>query len=185
MPKRKKNFQDPPKMVRRVVLIGFRGAGKSTLGQELARRLSWRYFSTDRLIEAEAGMSIAEMVSRHGWTVFRDRETRVTEQLQTAREAVIDCGGGIVENERNMQFLLPDSFVVWVDAALPLLLQRIGSDPGRPLLSEKNPRTDLEKNYRRRLPLYRKYSHFYVDTTRATVQEVCETILERLKNHER
>ncbi len=175
----------PPWNIQRLVLIGYRGAGKTTIGRELARRLSWKYLSTDRMIEESAGMSIAEMVRRFGWPAFREQEARVARELQSARQVVIDCGGGIIEQEQNMHYLNAGAFTVWVDAELPLLLKRIASDPERPLLSESNPWEDLEKNYRRRLPLYRKYSHFYVDTTHATVEKICETILQRFNQHER
>ncbi|RMG69272.1 MAG: shikimate kinase [Calditrichaeota bacterium] len=168
--------------LRRIVLIGFRGAGKSTLAAALARRLHWPLYATDRLIEQRSGLPIAQIVARYGWPRFRALEREIVGSLPEAAPCIVDCGGGVVESAENLPRLQKNALVVWVDAPEPVLLERLAGQPsGRPLLSESDLRTDLQQNYRRRLPLYRALSHLRVDTAKQSVEACCETILKHLE----
>lgn len=166
--------------IKRIVLIGFRGSGKTTVAKELARKLGWEYISTDDLIERRIQTSLAEFVIREGWPSFRRQETAVIEELKSVSEVVIDCGGGVVGNPRNMEILVSGSLVVWVDAKLEDIHQRLERDANRPLLNQKDLREDIEFNYRRREPLYRRYSQLYVNTSEEELAVICGRIIEKL-----
>ena len=157
----------------RVVLIGFRGCGKTTLGRALADRLGWDYLSTDEQTEAASGRTIPEIVARDGWPVFRQWERQVIAGLRERMRAVIDCGGGVIEDARNMAALAPGSLIVWVDAAPEVILQRLRASGDRPLLNQDNLEKDIVENYRRREPLYRQYGEVRVDTSDAAVEGLC------------
>lgn len=158
------------------MLIGFRGGGKTTLGRALAQRLGWDYVSTDAQIEAASGNTIPEIVARDGWPAFRQWERQVIAGLQDRIGAVIDCGGGVIEDARNLAALAPRSLIVWVDAAPAVILRRLRTAGDRPLLNQDNLETDIAENYRRRAPLYRQYSDLRVDTSDAPVEELCGEI---------
>lgn len=170
----------PLSQLSRVVLIGFRGSGKTTVAKELSRQLGWEYISTDDLIEKRIQTTITDFVNREGWPSFRHQETAVIKKLQTVSEAVIDCGGGVVEDPRNMAYLEKNALVTWVDAALSDIILRLQNDNNRPLLNQPDLVQDIEYNYRRREPLYRRYSHLYANTSGEELAVICRRITEKL-----
>src|SRR5512141_909374 len=100
-----------------LILIGYRGTGKSTVGEILARRLGWDLKCLDGLIIARAGMSIPAIVENHGWDWFRDLESRVLADVVAADRQVLDCGGGIILRAENRKALKQSGKVVWLTAA--------------------------------------------------------------------
>jgi shikimate kinase len=166
--------------INRCVFIGFRGTGKSTIGKRLVKLLSWRYISTDELVEKAAGMTIGAFVGKKGWQEFRRMESEQIISLQDASDAVIDCGGGVVENQANMKILSLNSRVIWVDAKMLDIRNRLANHQDRPLLSETDLNSDLSANYRRRLPLYQKYAEFRVNSSEHSVEEICREILKQI-----
>lgn len=176
------SWETPLPPITRVVLIGFRGSGKTTIGKEISRMLNWVYISTDELIEAETGCSISEFVEKEGWPAFRRLETKIIKALGVKTNVVIDSGGGMVENPENMDVLAPDSLVVWVDAGIEDIFVRLQSESNRPLLNQANLRQDIEYNYRRREPLYRFYSRLYVNTSESVLADICRKISGKLSS---
>lgn len=166
----------------RIVLIGFRGSGKTTIAKEISRQLGWKYISTDDLIEEGIQTTISDFVNREGWPSFRQRETAVIKKLQVVSEAVIDCGGGVVEDPQNMAYLEKNALIVWVDAALSDIVMRLQNDSNRPLLNQPDLVQDIEYNYRRREPLYRRYSHLYVNTSEENLIVICRKIRGKLSS---
>ena len=166
--------------MKRVVLIGFRGVGKSTLAKTLAARLSVPLISTDAQIEAVTGMPISQFVAANGWPKFREIEQSVIAGLPENEPAVIDCGGGVIENPENMRHLDKHSLIVWVDCEMRLIYQRLSATGDRPLLNEADLQKDIESNYNRRLPLYRQYAQLKVDTTETAPELLAETIIRQL-----
>lgn len=168
---------------KRLVLIGFRGTGKSTLAAELASRLHLQCISTDACIEHRTGASIAAIVQTYGWQEFRRIETDVIRALPT-HNVIIDCGGGVVEREENMELLRHNSCIIWVDATIEDIIQRLvvkadaDENAHRPLLSgAATMADDLRLNYARRRALYERCHNVYINTSHESMNAVCEKIL--------
>jgi shikimate kinase len=163
-------------MLSRLILTGFMGAGKSTVGAILARDLGWRFVDLDVLVEASAGLSVAEIFRLHGETAFREHERRAVEQLHQQGEIVLALGGGAIENEATRSLLMqsPSNCLVFLEAPLPELLARCTVEGKvRPLLmTVESPET----RHHRRLPFYRS-AHITVLTTGLTPQGVADRVL--------
>ena len=167
----------------RLVLTGFMGAGKSTVGPLLAQDLGWQFVDLDSVIETACALSVAEIFRQHGESYFRQREKEAAEKMRHERSMVLALGGGTVEDPATLAPLLhsAETCVVFLDAPLPELLARIqvgdGGDKVRPLLSQQE---ELEARHRRRLPHYRA-AHLTVVTTGFGPEEVAKRILARVR----
>jgi shikimate kinase len=140
---------------RRLVLTGFMGSGKSTLGPLLATRLGWKFLDVDEVIEAEAGTTIAELFARHGEPAFRAREAQTIARLAATDALVLALGGGAIEHEATRSLLLntPGTLLIHLEVTLATTLRRCrGTEQTRPILADH---ANLEARYLRRLPLYR------------------------------
>jgi shikimate kinase len=140
---------------RRIVLTGFMGSGKSTVGPLVAARLGWSFRDVDDVIEAEAGCTIAELFTRHGEACFRDLEHATIARLATGDALVLALGGGAIERAETRELLLsaPGTLLVHLEVALETTLARcVGTERTRPILAD---RANLLSRYQRRLPLYR------------------------------
>lgn len=166
--------------IRRLVLIGYRGAGKTTVGKQLSEILGWKYISTDEMIIRKSGASIVSFVEKYGWKEFRNLEHEVIRQLEGETTCVIDCGGGVVEDGENMAMLGQQTLVVWIDAPLEIIKSRLSGDADRPPLSEADLISDLETHYQKRLELYQTYSDLRLDSSDRSVEEICREIISRL-----
>jgi shikimate kinase len=122
----------------RIYLIGFMGAGKSSVGECLARILSWRFVDLDRTIERETGRSVPAIFASLGEQVFRRLETETLVQASAAREAVIACGGGTPASRGNMELILATGLSIWLRAPLPVMLARCREGAHRPLLGDES-----------------------------------------------
>jgi len=141
---------------RRIVLTGFMGSGKSTIGRLLARQLRWRFIDADAEIERAAGASIPEIFSRQGESWFRELEHRTIAQLLDTPQMILALGGGAIEDERTRRLLLQsrETRLVHLEASLETVLKRCsGTDAFRPVLAD---RANLQARFELRLPLYRQ-----------------------------
>ncbi len=162
---------------KRIVLIGFRGAGKSTIGKILAQQLDWTYVSTDEMVEKRVQKSIADIVKGSGWKKFRDTEHKVIRSVNELTDAIIDCGGGVVEDPSNMKSFKSESLIIWIDTNLDDLMNRIsGNQNDRPLLTQKEMQLDIEKNYTDRRPLYQRYADLRFSSSENNPEEICQLI---------
>ena len=161
---------------RRIVLTGFMGSGKSTVGPLVAKRLGWRFLDVDEVIEAEAGMKIAAIFATQGETVFRAREHETIVRLASGEALVLALGGGAIEHEATRALLVetPGTLLVHLEVQLATTLARCGGTEGsRPVLADQ---ANLERRYWRRLPLYRAAHHsIAVDTL--TPDEIAKAIV--------
>ncbi len=167
--------------VRRVYLTGFMGAGKTTVGRILASRLAWSFYDIDALIEAQHNASVAALFALHGEQAFRVMEQEAIRSVHQSDEAVISLGGGALETAdvRSLVHASPTSHVVFLDAPLPLLVDRcLAQDggQGRPILQQ---RAQLENRYNFRLAYYRE-AHHTVATQSLSPEEVAATIVDYL-----
>lgn len=137
-----------------VALIGMMGAGKTAVGQALARHLDVPFLDSDTEIEAAAALSIAEIFARDGEAFFRDREAEVIARLMTGTPAILSTGGGAWLAERNRLLISSRGVSVWLSASLDLLWSRVRHKETRPLLRTPDPRATLAQLYSDRTPIY-------------------------------
>lgn len=162
---------------RRIVLTGFMGSGKSTVGPLLAARLGWRFIDADDVIESEAGIPIAEIFARQGEAAFRDREHATIARLAASDNLVLALGGGAIETQATRDLLLatPGTLLVHLEVSLPTTLARCGgTEHTRPILADQ---ANLASRYQSRLPLYRE-AHISIAVDALTPDEVTESILQ-------
>jgi shikimate kinase len=162
--------------IRRIVLTGFMGSGKSTVGPLLAARLGWQFLDSDNVIEAEAGCTIAELFSRHGEPTFRDLEHSTIARLASADRLVLALGGGAIERDATRSLLLttPGTLLVHLEVQLATTLARCaGTEGTRPVLADH---ARLAARYESRLPLYRT-AHVSIPSDAITPAQVVDAIL--------
>ncbi len=160
----------------RIILTGFMGSGKSTVGPLIAARLGWQFVDVDDVIEAEAGVAIADIFAVHGESAFRDREHATISRLSTGERLVLALGGGAIEREDTRALLLntPGNLLVHLEVELNTTLVRCrGTENTRPVLADH---ANLAARYQRRLPLYRM-AHVTVHADRLKPDEVGDAIL--------
>jgi shikimate kinase len=170
-----------PRAVQRVVLIGFMGAGKSTLGPILAERLEWRFVDADRELESKTGTAIADLFTDLGEPAFRRMEAENVARLLARRETVIALGGGAIEAPatRSLLATLPYTCVVFLRAPLEVLVERCEQQPDaaeRPVLRQ---REALRQRFLARLPHYES-AHLAVDTVGLNPQAVADQLLQQM-----
>jgi len=165
----------------RVILTGFMGAGKTTVGRHLAKRLGWDFADSDFLVEASAGMTVGEIFAHRGEAAFRRLEAEAIRRASSGQQLVMALGGGALEAEETRDHLasLADTLVVFLDAPLETLAARCSAETGGPVRPVLADRARLEERWRARLPWYQK-AHLTVDTTHRKPEVVVDDILERL-----
>lgn len=162
-----------------IVLIGYRGTGKSVVAELVATHLELSCVGMDARIVERAGMPIPEIVEKYGWPGFRDRETELAQELAKRDDLVIDTGGGVIERPENMQALGKDAVVFWLKASVPTIVSRIQGDTERPSLTgEKSFTEEVEEVLSRRFTNYRDAAHHEIDTDRLTPKEVAQRIVD-------
>lgn len=163
-----------------IVLVGLMGVGKSTVGRRLAQRLALPFVDADHAIVEAAGMTIAEIFDRYGEDHFRDGERRVIARLMDGQPKVIATGGGAFINEQTRGLLLEKSIVIWLDADVETLLERVGRKNDRPLLRDGNPKEILMRLAQERNPVYAKAHVHVMSQTNphdATVDSILKAIM--------
>ena len=169
-----------------IVLVGYRGTGKTAVARMLAEQLGLRVVHLDAEIQRKAEKSIPEIVEERGWPGFRDLEEEVVRTFACQDGQVIDCGGGVIEREANFQRLRSAGPVVWLQASPATIVQRIGQDDQRPSLTGTKSFTDeVVEVLSRRRPLYRRIAHVAVETDDRQIAEVAAEVrreVERLLN---
>ena len=176
-------MQSTKSAMRNIVLIGYRGSGKSTVGRLIAARLARPHIDTDRLIESRLNRTIAEIFEQEGEAFFREAEAAVISELP-ADGTVISVGGGAIEDGRNRKRLSEFGYVVWLDAAVEELYRRISADAVsatcRPALSNDDPLTEIRIKLADRTPYYRELADLRVDSANLTPAAVAEKIVDQL-----
>jgi shikimate kinase len=164
-----------------IVLIGYRGSGKSAVGKKLAARLQRGFVDTDDLIEERHRTSINEIVKSEGWDRFRGMEKKIIEEITREDHLVIAVGGGAVLDADNVKVLRRNGFMIWLKADSRILLKRIGTDPltigKRPSLTGKGSLEEIEEVLTFRNPYYEEASEIQLDTSGLDVDAVVERIL--------
>jgi shikimate kinase len=160
----------------KVYLVGFMGAGKTSVGRALAKRLDWRLVDVDELIEQRERQTVAELFARRGEPYFRAAERAVLIDEVPSRHVVVATGGGTFVDPQNRALINRDGVSVWLDVPLDRLLGRVPVDGRRPLAAD---RTEFERLYLARRPSYEQ-AHLRIDAARAGVDEIVEQLVEWL-----
>lgn len=167
-----------------IALIGFMGCGKTSVGKILAKRLGKRYISTDLLIQKIVKKSIPRIFKENGEIKFRELEIRAIKKISKVKNAVIDCGGGVVLNFINIQRLKENSHIIYLKANPKVILKRIKKSKNRPLLFGKNKLEKIKELLQFRKPFYERAADYIIDTTRLNVKKIVEKIIDFVRKNE-
>ena len=158
-------------------LVGFMGAGKTSVGRALAKRLGWQPVDIDELIEQREHLPVADIFSRHGEAYFRAAERQVLAEQLPARHVVVSTGGGTFVDPPNRAIINNDGVSVWLDAPLDRLIARIPADGRRPLAAD---RVALERLFHARRAAY-EHAHVRLDAGRASVEALVDQLVDWLQ----
>jgi shikimate kinase len=165
-----------------VILVGYRGTGKSCVAALLGEGLGWEVINLDAEIVRRAGQSIPEIVKSVGWAGFRDLEQEVCQSSVAGDQRVLDCGGGVVERLANRQVLRAAGLVCWLTATAETIVRRIQGDDQRPALTKDYSFTDeVSEVLARRVPLYQEVAHVTIATDARSLSQVADEIIRRVR----
>ena len=157
----------------KVYLVGFMGAGKTTLATALGTRLNWRVEDSDRLVEHHEGMSVADIFAAHGERYFREAEQKVLTALLPMRDLVVATGGGAFVSPENQALINLDGVSIWLDVSLESIIERLPMDGRRPLA---NDRSNLERLYHSRRSAYERAS-MRLDADCTSTEDLVEQVV--------
>lgn len=162
-----------------LVLIGYRGTGKSTVGKILARKLGRTVVSTDAEIVKRANLSVPDIVKQFGWDHFRDLESAVCRDVAAQDQLIIDTGGGAILRPENVEALRKTGTLIWLTATVDTITRRIGGDTQRPSLTGTKSFTDeIREVLNERTPKYQAAAAHVVSTDGISSAQVADRILQ-------
>ena len=164
-----------------IYLVGLMGAGKSTVGKLLARKLDRRFIDADHVIEERCGVKIPVIFEMEGEEGFRKREAQTISDITSENDIVLATGGGAVLLPENRKLLKERGIVIYLHANPIELWHRTKGGEGRPLLKTGDPRKILENLYAIRDPLYREIAHHVIETGKPSVNQLVHTLLMQLE----
>ena len=147
-----------------IILCGFMGSGKTSVGRRLAKLLDREFCDLDRFVEERAGMTVSQIFAQFGEEGFREREAQAVEEIAREKSLVVASGGGTVLFPRNVEgFHRGGGEILYLDVPLPALQERLKNDKRRPLLQKPNRRQVIADLYAKRCPLYRAAADRVID----------------------
>ncbi len=159
-----------------IFLVGPMGAGKSTIGRRLSKRLDRKYFDSDFEIERRTGVKISLIFEIEDEEGFRRRESQVIDELTNQSNIILATGGGVILDSKNRECLVERGFVIYLKAGLEQLLKRTAKDKKRPLLQIENPKIQLERLLQEREPYYQEVADMIIESDRRPVKNIIEDI---------
>lgn len=161
-----------------IVLIGFMGSGKTTIGMKLAHAMNYDFMDTDQYIESQSGKSIKDIFSSEGEEAFRILETSSLAELnQSLHHCILSTGGGMPLRKENAELLRQIGMVVLLKASKEVTYERLKGDKTRPLLAGENPMQNIEELLNKRMPIYEKVADVVVSTDQRTYYSIVNEIL--------
>ena len=161
-----------------IYLIGLMGAGKTTIGKQLAKALALPFYDSDKAIEEGTGVDIPTIFEFEGEEGFRDREQKMIEKLTQLKGIVLATGGGAILREENRKLLKNNGYIVYLQCSVERILERTRRDTQRPLLKTDNPKERLQHLFEQRQALYLSCADFKIDTGILKSKTVVSRILE-------
>ena len=166
--------------MKNIVLIGFMGSGKTSMGRFLSRELDYDFFDTDKEMENVTGLKVHQIIKKYGKIRFASEERLIVKKLAVMSDTVIATGGSFIDNEDNIKALKDNSIFVFLDVDDDVIIDRLKRRKVRPF-TEKGSLTELvPKIYGTRRPIYEKYADITVNTTEMTMEETAKEIMDRL-----
>ena len=170
-----------------IILIGYRGTGKTSVGRKLAEKLKAPFYDTDQMIVDHIGKTIKQWVEEKGWESFRQEEKAVIRAISSLDFGIIALGGGAVMDPENRDVLRQKGLIVWLTADIQTIMERMKADPrnqyNRPALSEKDWETEIQEVLTQRIPVYRRLADFSIDTDGKTMEEVAEELVALIRKY--
>ena len=163
-----------------IIIIGFMGSGKTSVGMELSKLLEMKYMDTDEIIIKNTNMSINHIFEKFGEGRFRELEANTLEDLQNINNTIISCGGGIILNPKNIKLLKQLGKVIWLKVSPKEAYNRLLGDSSRPLLKDDFSLTNLTNILEKRLTLYENASDIIIETDGKNFGEICDEIIKNL-----
>lgn len=162
-----------------IILIGFMGAGKTTVGYRLALRLGYRFLDMDRHLERVHGLKVAEIFARYGEAHFRQQETALLQKLVGHNNLVISTGGGAAASDQNLQLMKQIGSLVYLQAPAETIFERVSRDKSRPLLQVDNPWETLVNLLQKREPYYTQ-ADLTIDINGQSPHSIASSIIKSL-----
>ena len=159
-----------------IFFVGLMGAGKTTIGKLLAKKLKKTFFDTDHEIEKKLGVKVSVIFELEGEEGFRKRETQMIDELSSKKDIILATGGGAILSEQNRALLKERGKVIYLNAKPQHLVKRMAYDKDRPLLKQGNMLETLNQLYKDRHPLYLNVASFVVDTGQQKTQTIIHKI---------
>jgi shikimate kinase len=164
-----------------IFLIGPMGAGKTTMGRQIAKRLHMDFADSDHAIEAHTGVDIPLIFEKEGEAGFRKREMAIIDELTQQQNLVLATGGGAILAEENRRHLKQRGIVIYLQSDIKYLIERTRHDKNRPLLQTANPAAKLRELMTIREPLYLQTADIIINTGQQSIRSVINTILDKIK----
>jgi len=168
------------RMSSRIFLVGLMGAGKTTVGRQLARALGLQFYDSDREIERRTGVDIPLIFDIEGEEGFRKREKSMINELTSLDDIVLATGGGAILDCDNRKMLSERGIVIYLQASVDQLFKRTSKDQKRPLLQTEDPKAKLEALLSLREPLYLETANMTVQTDENTIKKIIKDIQDRI-----
>jgi shikimate kinase len=167
-------------MNKNIVLIGFMGAGKSSVAQQLGLKLSREVVATDKMITDIENKPIVDIFSNFGEDYFRALESKVVNDLARKENLIIDCGGGVVLRPANVALLRKNGVLFYLSASPEEIYERVKEQTHRPLLNTEDPQAKIKEILEKRLAFYEQAACYKIDTNGKEIDQICQEITEKI-----
>ena len=168
-------------MGKNIIMVGFMGSGKTTVGRIVAKKLGYEFFDTDKYIEQKEGMTITEIFAEKGEPYFRSLELDVAKEISQSENKVIGTGGGMVKNDEIMSLLKANGVVIYLKASAGKIAHNLRNDNSRPLLAGGDKFEKIKALLSEREHLYKNAADILINTDRKVPKKVALLIIDKLE----